>query len=442
MTDTYPPKVELSYGVSGVFSLLRKAARDPATVIPAELLSVPIMSGRRIWKWHSVSGPDELEYVLATNGANYPRSKVIHSVMGPAMRDSLFVADDQTHQWQRRSVLAMYSAKRCKDHIPLFKDLVAHEAAKLPAQKFLRFDAARFLENITLRASLQTACESYDPPDLPALRRAMDAFSDATLRVTPSDVFNLPIILAACLKKRGAGSLTALKQDLSAQINARAATTSANHDDLLQHLLGAKDPATGRVMSKQQMLGNLMMMVVAGHEPPATALSWAIYLLATHPEAQDRARAEVLERRASPDGEAPFVRAVIEEAMRLYPVVPILLRDARDADRVGGCPVTGGSFMIVPVYAMHRSPVHWHDPDRFNPERFLSENAPRRAFLPFSTGARGCIGKTFAMVEMQVVLSEFLTRFRFTATPGKAPVPRTAMSLRPKGGVWIEAERL
>lgn len=442
MTATTPPKVELSHGVLGTFSLLRKAARDPATVIPEELLSTPMMSGRRIWKWHSVSGPDELEHVLATNGTNYPRSKVIHSVMGPAMRDSLFVADDRTHKWQRRAVIEMYSSKRCRAHVSLFEDLVAREADDLPEQPHFSFNAAEFIENITLRASLQTACATYNPPDLAELRHAMDAFSDATLRVTPSDVFNLPIILAACLKKRGAGSLSGLQQDLSDQIDKRSATLSAAPDDLLQCLLGAEDPATGRKMSKPQVLGNLMMMVVAGHEPPASALSWAIYLLATHPRAQDRARAEALAAREDPDAGTPFLRAVIEEAMRLYPVVPILLRDTRAADTVGGCPVAAGSYMIVPVYAMHRSPVHWHDPDRFNPQRFLASDAPRRAFLPFSTGARSCIGKTFAMIEMQVVLSEFLSRFRFSATPGKVPTPRTVMSLRPEGGVWIEAERL
>lgn len=446
MTLNYPPKVDLSDGVSGVFSLLRKAARDPATVIPAEMLSTPMMSGRRIWKWHSVSGPDEVEHVLATNGLNYPRSKVIHSVMGPAMRDSLFVAGDRTHKWQRRAVMEMYSTKRCRAHVPLFRDLVAREAKALPEQTHFRFDAAGFIENVTLRASLLTACATYEPPDLNELRRMMESFSDATLRVSPSDIFNLPIILAARLKKRGAGSLSRLQQDLSAQIDDRSGIMSARHDDLLQCLLSVVDPATGHKMSKRQVLGNLMMMVVAGHEPPASAISWAIYLLATHPWAQERARAEVFAVDEDPVGRAdvgmPFLTAVIEETMRLYPVVPILLRDTLNADEVGGCPVAAGSFMIVPVYAMHRSPMHWFDPDRFNPERFLSDDAPRRAFLPFSTGARSCIGKTFAMIEMQIVLSEFLSRFRFSATSGKVPTPQTVMSLRPKGGVWIDAERL
>jgi cytochrome P450 len=446
MTINYPPKVELSDGVLGTFSLLRRAARDPATAIPAESLSTPIMSGRRIWKWHSVSGPDELEHVLATNGTNYPRSKVIHSVMGPAMRDSLFVADDHTYKWQRRAVIEMYSSKRCRAHVPLFRKLVANEAKILPSKTHFRVDAASFIENVTLRASLQTACATYKPVDLKDLRNEMEAFSDATLRVSPSDVLSLPIILAARLKKRGAGSLNALQKDFSAQIDLRSGAKSAPHDDLLQCLLGTQDQTTGHKMSKRQVLGNLMMMVVAGHEPPASAISWAIYLLATHPQAQERARAEALavdyDAVERADMGMPFLTAVIEETMRLYPVVPILLRDTLKADQIGGCPIAAGSFMIVPVYAMHRSPMHWHDPDRFNPERFLTNKASRRAFLPFSTGARSCIGKTFAMIEMQTVLSEFLSRFRFSATPGKAPTPQTVMSLRPKGGVWIDAERM
>lgn len=443
--DSHPPKVELSDGVSGTFTLLRKAGRNPVTAIPTELLSKPIMSGRKFWKWHSVAGPDELEHVLVTNGENYPRSRVIHSVMGPAMRHSLFVAKSREHKWQRRAVMEIYTSRRCQNHIPLFKEGVAREAAALPTDTQFQLNAAVFLENITLRASLQTACATYEPPDLDALRRDMDAFSEATLRVTPSDILKLPIILAARMKKLGAGSLDGLQKDLLAQIDARAAPDAEPTDDLVQCLLDAVDPATGKAMAKRQVLDNLMMMVVAGHEPPASAMSWAIYLLATHPAAQDRARAEVLaaqDEATDRPPELPFLTAVIEETMRLYPVVPILLRDTTEADHVGGCPISAGSFMIVPVYAMHRSPVNWYDPDCFVPERFLSGDVPRRAFLPFSTGARSCIGKTFAMIEMKTVLSEVLKRIRFTATAGRVPRPEAVMSLRPKGGVWIDAKHI
>lgn len=441
----HPPKVELSDGISGTFALLRKAGRNPVTAIPLELLSKPIMSGRKFWKWHSVAGPDEMEHVLVTNGENYPRSRVIHSVMGPAMRHSLFVANSRVHKWQRRAVMEIYTSKRCQNHVPLFKEGVAREAKTFPKNPQFQLNAATFIESITLRASLKTACATYEPADLDALRRDMDAFSEATLRVTPSDILKLPIILATRMKKRGAGSLDGLQRELLAQIDARMGTNAAPVDDLVQCLLDAVDPATGEKMAKRQVLHNLMMMVVAGHEPPASAMSWAIYLLATHPAAQDRARAEVLAAQAEASdrpSELPFLTAVIEETMRLYPVVPILLRDTTKADHVGGCPVSAGSFMIVPVYAMHRSPVNWYDPDSFVPERFLSADVPRRAFLPFSTGARSCIGKTFAMIEMRTVLSEVLKRIRFSATPGRIPTPEAVMSLRPKGGVWIEAEHI
>ncbi|MBF9042277.1 cytochrome P450 [Rhodobacterales bacterium HKCCE4037] len=445
-TTDLPPRVELSNGVAGVISLFRKASRDPSTAIPVEQLSRPILSGRRIWRWHSVSGPEEVAHVLSGNAANYPRSKVIHSVMGQEMRHSLFVAGDATHRWQRRAILERYSLRKCLSHVPMFRSLIAQETRDLPSGKSLRFNVADIIENVTLRASLKTVCQSYDPPDLRPLRRALDAFSDGTLRVSRSDVFKLPLILSARLKQGEAGWLAALKRDLSAEIDCRAKPGAAPQDDVLQTLLAARNPADGQPMPKRQILSNLMMMIVAGHEPPASAISWAIYLLATHPHVQKKARSEAEALRGQPVKGSlammPYLTAVLEETMRLYPVVPILLRDTLEADKIRGCPVAAGSFMIVPVYAMHRSPLFWYEPDRFIPERFLQDRAPRNAFLPFSTGSRSCIGKTFAMVEMQIVLAEFLLRFRFSATPDRVPVPRTVMSLRPKGGVWLDAERL
>lgn len=440
MSNDLPPKVELKPGVLGAMALLRKASRNTVTAIPAELLTQPIMSGRKFWKWTSVSGPEELEHVLVARADNYPRSRVVRSLMGPALRHSLFLADAHAHRWQRRAVLDAYSARRCRGHVPLFHAAAESQLARLPETSRFTMDAAPMIEAITLTASLKTACATYEIGNIDALREAMDAYSDASLRVTLLDILKLPLTLAARLKTFGAGPLDGLQRAFWTQIERRAAAGDDGPDDLLQRLLEMRDPDTGRPLSRRQVLDNIMMMVVAGHEPPASALSWAVYLLATHPDAQERARAEVTSEDA--DQDLPYLTAVIDETMRLYPIVPILLRDTVASDQVGGCPVSSGSFMFVPIYATHRSPRHWPDPDLFAPERFLTDDVPKGAFLPFSTGSYSCIGKTFSMVEIRTVLAELLRRFRFRAVPGKAPAPMAVMSLRPKGGVWIEVERL
>lgn len=426
-----------------MLSLLLRASKNTVTAIPAELLSKPILSGRKFWKWYSVSGPDEVHHVLVANGRNYPRSRVVRSLMGPALRHSLFLAGPGGHAWQRRAVLELYSARRCRELVPLFRNLASRETRSLPEEKTFRFDAAAYVERITLAASLRSACATYSAPDLDELRKAMDTYSDATLRVSVFDILKLPLKLATLLKTPTGGALNNLQEALRAEIRARQAGSAAG-TDLLQCLLEARNPDTGAAMTESEVLGNLMMMVVAAHEPTASAISWAIFLLATHPDAQERAREEAIRAKVSKDSRiaTPFLTAVIEETMRLYPIVTILLRDTKAPDTVGQSRVTAGSFMFVPIYALHRSPEYWSDPDMFRPERFLYGDDNRRKFLPFSVGEYSCIGKTFAMAEIHTVLTELLSDFRFSAVPGKEPTPESVMSLRPKGGVWLDSERL
>lgn len=446
MSDTLPPKVALQDRVMGPWALLRRGSRNIVSTIPAGLLSRPVMTGRMIWKWVSVSGPEEALHVLARNSANYPRSPVVHNVLSPALRHSLFLADDCSHKWQRRAMLPQYGAKRCLDFVPAFREAAARQAARLPADRKLRFDALDHVTNITLSAIVRTACAAEDLVDPDTLRQAFSDYVDKTVRVSVVDLLGLPTGLSAALKRPRGRILDDLRSQLDGLVADRAAGRTARRDDLLQALIEARDPQTDLPMAARRVRDNLLLMVMAGHETTANSLAWAIYLLATHPEAQDRARAEAL----ALDGVAaeelaaasPYLTAVLEEAMRLYPALPLLLRQARKADALGGCPVTRGSFVFVPLYAMHRHRAHWQAPDAFRPERFLDKEVPRRAYLPFSAGARSCLGAHFAMLEMRVVLADFLTRFRFAATPSRTPRPTAVLSLRPAGGVWIDAERL
>jgi cytochrome P450 len=175
-----------------------------------------------------------------------------------------------------------------------------------------------------------------------------------------------------------------------------------------------------------------MTLLLAGHETTANALAWALHLLATHPEAQ---------LRAGEDG--PYVRAVWQEALRLFPPAWLQTRRLTEPDEVCGQRLPAGSMLVFSPWVVHRDPRWWPEPDRFRPERWLdpAPERPRFAYFPFGGGPRQCIGNDFADLEGRAVLDAVLRRWRLAPAPDAPPVvPQPLVTLRPHFGVTLRVE--
>jgi cytochrome P450 len=215
--------------------------------------------------------------------------------------------------------------------------------------------------------------------------------------------------------------------------------------DLLDLLLAGADPESGRQMSTEELRDNLLTFIVAGHETTALSLSWALYLVAGDPRVQDLARAEaqsVLGDRVAGAEDVPhlpYIRQIVDEALRMYPPAALVSRTALKADRLCGREVRPGDTVMIPIYALHRNNLLWDDPDAFRPERFADRKAIRRyAYLPFGDGPRICIGASFALTEAVIILATLLSRYRFDPVAGRDPKPVMILTLRPEGGVWLQ----
>ncbi len=137
----------------------------------------------------------------------------------------------------------------------------------------------------------------------------------------------------------------------------------------------------------------------------------------------------------------PFIRMIADEALRLYPPAAMISRTAQKDDTLCGREVKAGDTVIIPIYALHRNELLWEDANAFRPERFADRKAIERyAYLPFGDGPRICIGASFALQEAVIILATLLSRFRFTPVKGRDPDPVMILTLRPEGGVWLEAE--
>jgi cytochrome P450 len=219
--------------------------------------------------------------------------------------------------------------------------------------------------------------------------------------------------------------------------------------DLVALLLEARDPETGRAMDDREIADNLLTFITAGHETTALALAWTFYLLSLHPDAE----AGVLEEIAAVTGGAElqaadldrlvYTRQVLQEAMRLYPPAPVVVRAAVRDVRIGDEVVRAGSPTYVPVYAVHRHAALWDEPDRFDPERFAPGPARARhryAYLPFGAGPRICIGMGFAMLEAVAILATLLPAVALRLRPGYRPELKLRITLRPAAGMPMRIE--
>ena len=220
------------------------------------------------------------------------------------------------------------------------------------------------------------------------------------------------------------------------------------YDDLLDKLIYAVDPDTGAAMNEQQIRDETLTIFVAGHETTAVALTWAWYLLASHPEARERLHAEV---DAILDGRAPgvddlpklaYTRAVIEEGLRLYPpALGVIRKTTRDFE-LGGFRLPAKTFAFVNIGNIHRHAEFWEKPDAFRPERFLDgQPGHRLAFMPFGAGPRVCPGNHLAMTEAVLLLASLARQYRLDLLPGHRLETEITITLRPKGGLPMRLSR-
>jgi cytochrome P450 len=222
------------------------------------------------------------------------------------------------------------------------------------------------------------------------------------------------------------------------------------HDDLLSMLLSACAEDTGKGMSDAQLRDEVMTIFVAGHETTANAMCWLLYLVARHPEVEERLFAEIDAQwnEGQIDSGAlarfPYVRQVIDESLRLYPSIWSIGRQCTAEDELGGFTIPLKTNVVVPIFYYHWSDRFWKDPERFNPDRFAAGSkavTEQMIYLPFGAGPRSCIGNHFALQELIIMTVVFCRYYRFRIEPGFVVEPDPLITLRPKYGMRLRVER-
>lgn len=393
--------------------------------------------------WYMISHPDDIEYIVRGNAANYPKG-IWSGFLEPLVGQGLLTSEGDLWRRQRRLEQPAFHRQR----LAALGATMAGAAEALGerwsayARDGRPFDMMAEMSQLTLRVVGQTLLGADTSGEAARVTPAVTEGIDY-VQYRLDHLFPLPEWVPTRRNRQFQRARAALDRLVYGIIDQRR-RTGEDTGDLLSMLLLARDEETGEGMSDQQLRDEVMTIVLAGHETTAVTLTWTWYLLAKHPEVADKLRAELdatlggRTPRIEDLANLPYTRMTIEEALRLYPPAWMLGRQAKEADEIRGYHIPAKALITCSQYVTHRHPDFWTDPERFDPERFAPERAagrPRFAYFPFGGGQRQCIGNNFALMEAQLVLATLAQRYRPCPVPGHPVEPEPMLTLRPRHGM-------
>ncbi|WP_114965201.1 cytochrome P450 [Alkalilacustris brevis] len=400
--------------------------------------------------------PSLVRLVLQERPDDFPKSDRIREGLAPLLGESVFVTNGAQWKRQRRIIDPAFEGGRLHETFPAMlaagQSAVARLEARLAAgdakveiEESMSHAAADVIFRTLFSIPIEHEVASEVFAQFRAHQRTQPILNLAAFVRLPRWLPRLHRRATLRTARRIRALITRLTRERAQEIAAGRAP-----DDLATKIMTTRDPETGQLFETGEMVDQVAIFFLAGHETSASALSWALYLLATDPQAQARAAAEA--RAVAGDG-APgfadvarlkFIRNVFREALRLYPPVPMMVREAARAECFRERAVPEGAQVVLSPWHLHRHNRIWTAPDAFDPDRWDSEETrrcARQAYIPFSAGPRVCTGAGFAMIEGVLLLALLLRAFRFVPAPERVPVPEAHLTVRARDGIWLRLER-
>lgn len=398
-----------------------------------------------------LNDPALVSQVLTDPEGLFPKNDLMVDAVAPLIGDAMFVSSGATWRQQRRMIEPAFS------HMRLHRAFAQMVAAVDDHERWIDDQAARgaaysldaamghLTADVITRTIFSTGLHEG------AARDVFEAFTIFERQVASVNVKALifdrpwrhtpqpPAVLEACRR---------IRAHLDAMVAPRYAPDAPAYDDICAAAMRAVDPDTGKTFSREELIDELGVFFLAGHETSASVLTWVFFLLSQRPDVVARIRAEVAA--TCGDGEVtidhakrlPFIKAVFKETMRLYPPITFLPRVAARDTVLDGRRVKRGTMLMVAPWTIHRHERLWTDPARFDPDRFLpgrEEGIVPGAFLPFGLGPRVCVGAAFATLEAALFIARLTRRYDFEAVDPAAVRPVARLTTRPRHEIMVRA---
>jgi cytochrome P450 len=390
-----------------------------------------------------LSNPTDVQNVLVNDAASYGRSAELRNLR-PIFGNGLLSSEGDLWRSQRRRIQPSFTSQKLSSYTAIMLTAIQERAQLWTSGQTIEIHSEMmgFTRDVVCRSLF-----GHQPTE------QMESITDAITTIfgdLRSEVLYLPLWQRLPTRRsiRWRRAVNVLYQAIDNIIRERRTTPeNINHEDMLGSLLSAQDE-DGTTMTDLQIRDEVMTMFVAGHETSALTLTWAIHLLANHPDIQDQLAEEAIRITAdSPLTGAHYLQlkltiAAVQETLRLYPPVWSMGRETTKDTTIGQHPVHKGDRIWICTNNIHHDPRWYSDSEQFLPARWLQpQSRPTLSFLPFGAGARMCIGQNFALIEATLALASLLRNHRFHSA-GPQPVESQAwITLRPKSGIPIRVER-
>jgi cytochrome P450 len=386
-----------------------------------------------------LSTDPELLKSVFTAGPDKLRAGEANVALEPVLGDrSVLLLDGKEHIRQRRLMLPPFHGQRMQAYGETMRAVAARQVSSWP--RGTAFAAAPSMQAITLEIILRTVFGLEDAERIERigapLRRLLDA-SASQLRLLALQITSSENPRPRSPWGRFNQLVAAADRVIYDELHdRRAQPDGAAHDDILSMLLEARDD-DGQPLTDLELRDELMTLLLAGHETTATALSWTLERLVRHPDVVQKLRDE----RRGGDEASPYLEATIKEALRLRPVVTAVGRHLTAPLEIGGHLLPAGVSINPSIYLLHRRPDLYPEPAAFRPERFLDSPPGTYQWIPFGGGVRRCLGASFALFEMKIVLQTIIDRVvLLPQDDADERVTRRAITFAPKRGARIAVE--
>jgi cytochrome P450 len=445
----HPPKPTPRPDKVSLLTYLRLFRRDILSAQPARLYRAWMAEFRTpFFRSYMVNDPALVSRVLTERPDDFPKSNRIREGLLPLLGNSVFVTNGEVWKRQRRIIDPAFEGGRLRETFPAMLAAAQSAVARLPegaveVEEQMSHAAADVIFRTLFSLPIEDAIATRVFHEFRAYQRTQPILNLAAFLPLPRWVPRLH----RGATRRSAATIRGLIAQLTA---ARAAEIAAGTapDDLATKIMTTADPLTGERFTAEEMVDQVAIFFLAGHETSASALAWALYLLALCPAAQDRVAAEVADLPETPTfsdiSRLKFTRDVFRETLRLYPPVPMMVRENACPEEFRGRAVAPGAQVVLSPWHQHRHERLWDTPDAFDPDRWQTEagrHSARQAYMPFSAGPRVCTGAGFAMVEGPLLLALLVRTYRFTRSPGKDPVPVAHLTVRARDGIHLQVQR-
>jgi cytochrome P450 len=376
--------------------------------------------------------PDMIKEVFTGDPAVFHAGEA-NVILRPSLgRHSVLLLDDAQHLRQRKLLLPPFHGERMTRYGELMRDIAERDIASWP--RGVPFRLHTHTQDVTLTIIVRAVFGVTEPGRSQRLREGLQQFIE--WGTSPRQIAYLAFMDVDRIERNLFFRRARAKVDAVVYEEIRHARERQDLDqreDILSLLLQARHE-DGSPMSDEELRDELMTLLLAGHETTATSLAWAIERLVRHPAAMERLTAEAAE------GGTEYAEAVTKETLRMRPVLPIVARLLKQDVEIGGKRLPEGVVVAPNIYLVqHREDVY-PDARRFRPERFLEGQGGTYSWIPFGGGIRRCIGASFALYEMRIVLQAMVSSVALRAAkPESEPVGRRSITLTPRHGAEVVA---